>query len=312
MKRMYCILMVVCILLVGSAGAYDQPSVNLGLTSFLDGGPPAGPGFYFTEFFQYYTADEFSYAPIGPGGPPASNAEVDVWVSLNQFIYQSDTPLLFGGKWGLDVIVPLVCMDATDKNGTLADNGGGLGDVLVGPYLQWDPIMGNNGPIFMHRVEFQTIWPVGKYDDGKPLNPGSNFFSFNPYWAGTFFWSPKLTTSWRVHYLWNAKNHDPFIGSLADDTQAGEAWHVNFATAYEFIPKKLRAGINGYYFQQTDKSEEDGHTVSCKEKACAIGPGFLWSFSQDDHLFFNLYFESDTDYRPDGERFVLRWVHHFK
>ena len=48
------------------------------------------------------------------------------------------------------------------------------------------------------------------------------------------------------------------------------------------------------------------------EKACAIGPGFLWSFSQDDHLFFNLYFESDTDYRPDGERFVLRWVHHFK
>lgn len=187
MKHSHLYLLAACLLLApllaAPAGAFDQPSVNLGFTSFVDGGPPAGPGWYFTEYIQYYTADKLV------DGPP--NAEVDVCVSLNQLIYQSKMPVLFGGKWGLDVIVPIVSLDSTP----LPDNGTGVGDVLVGPYLQWDPVMGKNGPIFMHRIELQTIFPTGKYDNTKALNPGSNFFSFDPYWAGTYFLTPRLTAS---------------------------------------------------------------------------------------------------------------------
>jgi hypothetical protein len=294
------------LLLAGPVAAYDQPAVNLGFTSFLDGGPPAGPGFYFTEYIQYYTADELPDFPPGP----VPDADIDVWVSLNQFIYQSDTPVLFGGKWGLDVIVPLVCIDAAPAM-FLPDNAGGLGDVLVGPFLQWDPIMGKNGPVFMHRIELQTIWPTGKYDNEKALNPGSNFFSFDPYWAGTYFWTPKLTTSWRVHYLWNAKNDDPFFMAADEDIQAGQAWHANFAAAYEVMPKQLRVGLNGYYFKELEETEMDGEGVGVKDEVFAIGPGALWSFSQDTHLFFNAYFETSAENRPEGERFVLRLVHHF-
>jgi len=284
-------------LLSTPAAAFDQPAVNLGLTSFLDGGPPAGPGFYFAEYIQYYTADKLV------NGPP--NASVDVWVSASQFIYQSNQELLPGARWGVDLIVPVVSIDSEP----LPDNGTGLGDVLVGPYLQWDPVMGKNGPLFMQRVELQMIFPTGKYDENKALNPGSNFFSFNPYWAATLFVTPKLTTSWRIHYLWNAKNDEPFGG--ASDAQAGQAVHGNFAAAYEVVPKMLRLGVNGYFFKQLTDSQVNGSDVSGKERVLAIGPGALLSFSQDTHLFLNAYFETNANYRPEGERYLARLVHHF-
>lgn len=204
----------------------------------------------------------------------------------------------------MDVIVPVVSLDSTP----LPDNNQGIGDLLVGPYIQWDPIMGENGPIFMHRIELQTIIPTGKYDEDKALNPGSNFWSFNPYWAATLFIMPKLTASWRIHYLWNGKNDDPF---MADDSQAGQAIHGNFACAYEVLPHQLRVGINGYYFKQISDSEVNGHNVNAREKVFAVGPGLVWHIDQNNHLFLNSYFESNAENRTEGERYNCRFVHHF-
>jgi anthranilate 1,2-dioxygenase (deaminating, decarboxylating) large subunit len=306
--------MAACLLafaLAGPASAYNQPlGLNLGYTSFMDGAPPAGPGFYFTEYVQYYTADDFSDAAF-----PTDDAEVEAWVSLNQFIYQSNTPVLFGGKWGLDFIVPYVWIDSSPDT-SLPENSSGFGDIWVGPYLQWDPIMGEKGPIFMHRVEFQMIFPTGSYENDKVLNPSANAFAFDPYWAGTYFITPKWTVSGRFHYLWNAENDDPFVGFGLDEVQAGEALHANFATSYEVLPRQLRVGVNGYWLDQisaTKGTTPAGNTIDLRddEMVLAVGPGALLSFSQDTHLFFNAYFETETDARPEGERFILRLVHHF-
>ena len=291
---------------------YDLPSVNLGFTSFMDGGPPAGPGFYFTQYLQRWTSDDYTDQNGDNLFGGANDEDLEAWISLTQFIYQSDQAILAGGKWGLDVIIPYVFLDASYSGGGPEDNGNGLGDLLVGPYLQWGPTMGANGPRFMHRVELQFILPTGKYDEDKELNPGSNFFSFNPYWAGTLFITPKWTASTRIHYLWNAKNDDPnrFSGAV-DDTQAGQAIHFNFATAYQILPM-LRIGINGYYLKQITDFEVDGNKVDdLKEQVMAIGPGLLWHISKDAHLFFNAYFETKAENRPEGERFNLRFVYHF-
>lgn len=297
------------------AEAYDLPAVNLGFTSFLDGGPPSGPGLYAQQYFQYWTADKFR----GPNGerlfPSEFHEDLNVFISLTQFIYQSNQALPLGGKWGLDVIIPVVStsLDFNVHGGLPEDNSGGLGDILIGPFLQWDPIMGSKGPIFMHRIEFQMLLPTGKYDRDKEINPGSNFFSFNPYWSGTWFITPHWTTSVRAHYLWNALNDDPNRGfGDVRDTRAGQAVHFNFATEYEFVPNRFRAGFNGYFLQQLTDTEVEGQNVyDRKERVLGIGPGAVFHWTKDTHVFFNLYFETAVENRPEGKRLNLRFVHHF-
>lgn len=301
--------------LAGWVNAYDLPPLNLGFTSFLDGGPPAGPGWYWSQYGQYYRSRDFVDSsgheiqfPKRGGGTGTAGA--DVYVSLTQLIYQSDQKLCLGGKWGVEVIAPYANLSQTTP-GLLAplSSGGGLGDITVGPFLQWDPIMGANGPLFMQRIELQTIWPTGKYENDRQLNPGSNYFSFDPYWAGTLWLTPKWTSSLRAHYLWNDRNNDVAGGG---STRAGQAFHCNFATDYEVVDKTLSLGVNGYYLQQTTDMEANGaHVANSKERVVGVGPGLIYHISKDLHVFVNVYFETLAQNRPQGQRYNARMVYHF-
>ena len=165
--------------------ALNQPAVNLGFTNFLDGASP-GPGWYLTEYLQIVHASKLE----NDFGIP-ENANIDAFINLNQVIYQSDVSFL-GGNPGIDVIVPLVDLDINHPFLTAQD---GVGDVLVGPFMQWGDLM--NGPKmlggrpFFSRFEFQVTVPTGEYDNRHALNPGANVWTFNPYYSFTYFITPK-------------------------------------------------------------------------------------------------------------------------
>lgn len=301
------------------AVASELPAVNLGLTTFIDGAPPAGPGWYVSEYLQYYSADKLR--DKDGKAAPLPKQDIEVTSLVSQAIWMSaDT--LWGAHYGVTLLLPAVLDARTDDglgNAALPKGNTGVGDLIVGPFLQWMPIMGENGPIFAHRFEIDVSFPTGEYDNERSVNPGANHWTINPYWSGTYWVTPDWTVSTRLWYLWSGKNTDPnpngYAGygvANARDMRPGEAFHMNFATEYAVTPQ-LRLGINGYWLKQITETEVNGHAVSgSKEQVFGIGPGVLYSFSQQDHLFFNAYKESHVRNRPEGERYVVRYVHHFK
>jgi hypothetical protein len=299
------------IALSGWLPAQQLPTgINLGATSFLDGGPPAGPGLYYQQYAAYYHSSVFMGSDGNPS-PALDYKSLDGYASVNQFIYMSGQKVIGSGQWGLDVIVPIIGYDLDAGSSLLRGTGSGLGDIHASVLLQFDPIMGEKGPLFVHRFEFQTILPTGKYDRTDSLNPGDNVFALDPYWAGTAWITPALSVTWGAHYLWSDENDEPTV-PLYRAAQAGSAVHINFSACYEIVPNRFRVGFNGYWLQQLDNSEGDGREIpGSKERTFAIGPGLMYSFSQEDHLFLNAYFEMNTRNRPEGNRFVLHYTHHF-
>ncbi len=300
------------------ARAFDEPSVNLGASSFFDGtaalkNGEADPGFYFNQYGQWYTAHRFNDAQghAIPGTP-----RLEVATSLTQLIYLMDKPHVLGGRFGFDALIPVVGLDARPGDGFLNASPNVLGDLTAGLAYQSDLIMygSTTNPLFMHRIDLDVIVPTGHYDRNYALNPGANFLSFNPYWAGTLFLGSKVVSSWRLHYLWNDVNNQPYIAQYGPNArvQAGQAVHLNFDLAYDLYDHRLYAGMNSYYFKQLNESQINGISAAgTEERVFGIGPGAAFRISEKANLLLNVYFETAVENRPSGTRLNAVFAYHF-
>ncbi|EJM70888.1 protein involved in meta-pathway of phenol degradation [Pseudomonas sp. GM50] len=299
----------------------NEPSgINLGGTSFYDGfaGPP---GLSHLTYLKFSTARSIK-DNAGKDNGAFDNPKINIITLINQLSYYSPDAIGGGAHLGWSLLVPIVSLDGDfgDNGAKLQDNGTGLGDIVVGPQIQFDPIVNAQGrPVFVQRLAFDTILPTGKYDKHKDLNPGSNFFSLNPYWAATWMPAPRWEVSWRLHYLYNFKNNDPassstqsFEGQPVRDTQAGQSAWANFTASYEVVPN-VSVGLNGYYFRQLSDDDVNGSRLSdSREKVLGIGPGLFWKISDGQGFWLNTYKETGVENRTGTDYAVqIRYAHKF-
>lgn len=288
------------ILLAGQSRAVDipLPPVNLGDTNFQDA--IAYPGWLVEELFTHYRANRFndhrgSERP-GPNRITAMSAVTHVaWISNWK---------LLGGFYGAEVLIPLAQLDVKTDFGP-RDQDRGLGDVSVSPFLlQWPQRTLFNMPFFQ-RLDFLFKLPTGDYSRRSAVNVGSNVYSFNPYYAVTLLPTSRLEFSSRLCYLWNSENDDPFFRLRANDTQPGQAVHLNCAVSYETL-KGLRIGVAGYgLFQITDDKVDGDDQARSKERVFGAGPGLKYKTGTWS-LYLNSYFETGAENRPEGVKFAFR------
>lgn len=299
----------IAVLCASSALAFNQPPMNLGLTDILDGALP-GPGTYFTEYIQAYQSDEFKNEDGNniPGDPKVANVLV-----MNQFVHVHKYRIL-GANVGVDVLLPVVAISSSGTFGApgpdVSSNPAWLGDLTVGPFLQWFDTKLLGRP-FLQRLELDFSLPTGQYSKDFLINPGSNLWVIEPYYAFTWFLTPQLSTSWRIHYTYSAKNEDPFLPLGADSIQPGQAFHFNYSFEYEFL-KNFRGAVAGYYLKQITEDETNGVKGSgTEEQAFAIGPAVHWIVTPNFSMGLKTAFESNVENRPQGNRTTFRWTYKF-
>jgi anthranilate 1,2-dioxygenase (deaminating, decarboxylating) large subunit len=135
----------------------------------------------------------------------------------------------------------------------------------------------------------------------------------DPFYSTTLFVTQDLSISGRFHYLYNFANNTPDlgVGSGARTLQAGQAFHFNLAAAYAISPR-VALGLNGYYLKQFTNSKINGTSAPGRsERVVGVGPGAVVTLDKDSYLFINAYAETLVENRSEGERILVRFVHHF-
>ena len=287
---------------------YELPAVNLGYTSFLDGGPiESAPGWYWQQYFQYYNTPDY-FNTSEQYWPCSNRIKYNEFLTLFQLYYEFGKSIPFlNARPGFLFQVPVTFHAKFSKNTCeIRAGGSGWSDITLGLYFQWQPVMYNGRPLIINRVEFDITFPTGYYKKNAFLSPSDNLIVINPYWAASLFITEKLVADWRIHYLWCSQRS-------SDRIQPGQAFHANHSVGY-YVTPRLFAGINGYWLWQfTNDRWYAKEILHSRERVIALGPGALYALvkNYDVIIFANLYFEAYTRNRPQGTRAFVRLLVHF-
>lgn len=256
-------------LLVGfSASTYASEG---GSSSYLQGtygefasGMLGDSGFYMRNDVFYYSAS-IGVNPLG--GAVSSGSSQDIWGNLFKFSYVTDLEIL-GGRYNAALAIPLIINGSVSAKASVAGQQvfrdgdvSGLGDVYLTPFaLGWD--IGN------HHVNanLSFVAPTGGYDKDKLLNPGRNYWSFDP----------------TVYYTWlqPERGHEVTItlGYMMNDENSdtnyttGDEMHLDWTLSQHFS-ESFAVALTGYWYEQVTDDKGDAVAGIDIEKFTGSGVG---------------------------------------
>jgi hypothetical protein len=307
MKHMASFLVLLGMSMATQATTLPLPGVNLGATSFEDGGGGKG------TFLQWSTSRfEASRLYDAEGNRAPVRYARELWVHRLHAAYT--TPVgLAGGYLGAEAVVPLT--DLTLQSGALRGHASGVGNPTVGVFVQWldKRLLGHR---FDSRLSLGVALPWGNYRRDATLNPGTPYLSFNPYYAFTLRPTERWEVSGRFMYLWNGVSHDPErrltdqFGAPVHSIQPGQALHYNVSASYAVAPQ-WRLGVGMYHLQQLSTDRINGQAQAhSRDRILGVGPGGQWRKGQH-RVIGNLYSEGLAQNRPAGTQLVLRYMYVF-
>lgn len=304
-RRVVALLALLGLCVAAHAVTVPLPGVNLGATSFEDGGGGVGSMMQWSmsrfEASRNYDAD---------GHRSTVPYDKTLWVHRLHFAHTTPYQWL-GGYAGVEAVLPVVDLDL--RIGASRSHVNDVGNPTVGVYLQWKDRELFGWP-FSSRLSLPLAMPVGRYRADARLNTGSDYLSFNPYYAWTVRPSARWEVSGRFMYLWNGISHDPETRYAAmarqpvHSTQAGQAVNYNLSVSYAVTPE-WRVGGGLYQLWQVTADRVNGHTQPrSEERIYGLGPGVQWRRKQ--HRFVgNVYAEGWARNRSAGQQWVLRYLY---
>lgn len=280
----------------GGGGAYPN-----GAEDFMSGAVPP-PGYYFINYFVYYSADEFN----DKDGDEVDDFDLDVVANTFRFIYITKQKI-FGGFWGVHMFVPIVYQDVTLFG--RSDNLTGLGDIIVDPFiLSW------HFKNWHLATGIDIYMPTGRYDKDDLANTSRNYWTFEPIFAFTYISDGGFEVSSKFMYDINTENND----SPRGDYQSGQEFHFDYAVGYKVSNWNL--GVAGYYYKQiTDDEINDdeapavaalGFDEGFKGQAFAVGPAVKYNYKNMSFTLKYLW-ETAVEHRPEGSNLWFKFAYAF-
>jgi hypothetical protein len=243
--------------------------------------PP--PGFYFRDYNYIYFSDYMK--------PQVPKSSFDIFANVQapRLVWITNQKV-FGGTYGMDVLVPLVYQDL-DMTG-FRGNDFSPGDIFVEPItLSW-----HFGEQFDLAFGYGLWLPTGDYNKADPLSPGKGFLTYML--TGGLTVHPDTEKNWSLSTLGRYEiSHEQNQTKITP----GQYFTIEYGLERN-IKYNIHGGLAGYVQAQTTASSNN----KPKDSVVAFGPEVTYALPKFGlGASFRYLYETGAKNRTEGQAFNI-------